>query len=408
MKVSDKVYLAGPHIYRKAHIPDGLEGIITGMDIALRMVRIKFPQGYSWICPITDVVLPTPTQVTTSPQRGIQLQGFNGLIFGNGLSSQASVLAPKKPRAPRKPRAARKPKTGLKQDVTLDSVVMSDEKRLEIRAAISQIEHQDLIFDKWGFNEVFEKGTAITLLFYGVPGTGKTLSAQAIAGETKSKLKIVSTADIESAEPGGAERAMQAVFAEAKRLFKGKEESQVLLFDECDSLLMDRNKVGPILGAQINCLLSEIERHEGIVIFTTNRLGKLDPALERRISAKIEFMFPDESERAKIWKRLIPAKAPLDKDVDFALLATYPLAGGNIKNAVLNAARKAAFEKSKTITMAHFKKAIETEAESLQAFIAAYEDTSHHAMHGIRRGEKGLSVGKDQTKSVMPMFSNNK
>lgn len=403
MKVNDKVYLAGPHIYRKAHVPNGLEGIITAMDIILDRVRIKFPQGYSWICPISEVVLSTPTQVTTNPQ-GIQFQGFNGVIFGNGLSLQSPV-----PRlAPKKPRAVRKPKTGLKQDVTLDSVVMSDEKRLEIRAAISQIEHQDLIFDKWGFNEVFEKGTAITLLFYGVPGTGKTLSAQAIAGETKSKLKIVSTADIESAEPGGAERAMQAVFAEAKRLFKGKEKSQVLLFDECDSLLMDRNEVGPILGAQINCLLSEIERHEGIVIFTTNRLGKLDPALERRISAKIEFMFPDESERAKIWKRLIPAKAPLDKDVDFALLATYPLAGGNIKNAVLNAARKAAFEKSKTITMAHFKKAIETEAESLQAFIAAYEDTSHHAMHGIRRGEKGLSVGKDQTKSVMPMFSNNK
>lgn len=297
--------------------------------------------------------------------------------------------------------------TGLKQAVTLDSVVMSEEMRGDIRSAISQIEHQEKIFTEWGFSEVFEKGTAITLLFYGVPGGGKTLTAQAIATETKSTLKTISTAEIESMEPGGAERALQAVFAEAKKLFKLKKNPQVLLFDECDSLLMDRNEVGPIIGAQINCLLTEIERHEGIVIFTTNRLGKLDPALERRISAKIEFMFPDEGARLQIWKRLIPSAAPLGDDVDFDQLAKYPLAGGNIKNAVLNAARKAAYEKSEKIYMTHFKKAIEKEAESIQSFIAAYEDTSHFSSGGYARTSAGKTIDKRKTQ-MKGLLSNNK
>lgn len=297
--------------------------------------------------------------------------------------------------------------------VTLDSVVMSDDRKEHIRAAISQIENTELIFTEWGFADVFEKGTAVTLLFHGIPGTGKTLTAQAVADEMDAELKIIGTAEIESMEPGGPERAMKALFKKAKDLFKqGKK--QVLLFDECDSLLMDRNEVGPVLSAQINCLLSEIERHEGVVIFTTNRIGKLDPALERRISAKIEFVFPDASERAKIWARLIPAKAPLGQDVNFQKLADYPLAGGNIKNAVLNAARTAAYEKATEISMKHFKQAIEKEAEALNAFIAAYEDSSHSGVGGyITKGSRGLTIGKETTTTVqkddnMDMFSNNR
>lgn len=408
MNLNDRVLLANSGLYRQYGIPDQTEGRVLNVDVQGNL-RIEFPQQRTHWFNNNEVVRSSQSVMQSMLNNPILIAPPTGQFnpYPGLLSTTYPVPAPKKPRKP----AKKKPQ--LKQEITLDSVVMSDEKRLEIRAAISQIDYSDLIFGEWGFSEVFEKGTAITLLFYGVPGTGKTMTAQAIATETKSALKIVGTADIETAEPGGAERAIQALFATAKRLFKGKEKSQVLLFDECDSLLMDRNEVGPIIGAQINCLLSEIERHEGIIIFTTNRLGKLDPALERRISAKIEFMFPDESERAKIWQRLMPEKAPLAKDVNFKKLATYPLAGGNIKNAVLNAARKAAFEKSKTISMAHFKASIEKEAESLQSFMAAYEDTSHHNMHGyVSRTSTGLSVGKqrktEMKKKAGGLFSNNR
>ena len=155
---------------------------------------------------------------------------------------------------------------------------------------------------------------------------------------------------------------------------------------------MDRNEVGPILAAQINTLLTEIENYEGVIIFTTNRLGKLDPALERRISAKIEFPFPDEQARISIWKRMIPDKAPIHKSVDFSQLSKHPLTGGNIKNAVLNAARSAAYKGEKYITMEHFIDAIEREKEAIEAFSESYNNSPHYQQAGLGYNPSGSSL----------------
>ncbi len=316
-------------------------------------------------------------------------------------------------------------------NVQLSSVIISEDKVEQIRAAISQLEHHKTIFEEWGFEDVFEKGTAVSILFHGIPGTGKTLMAQAIADSLKMSLRIIGTADIETSEPGGAERTIKKVFqianvriareqgmtasviqekygvdiyndpeemtnpltgettkvAETERL-SGK--PQVLLFDECDSLLMDRNSVGVILAAQINTLLQELERFQGVVIFTTNRLGKLDPALERRIAAKIEFEFPDKSQRRAIWRRMIPMRAPIADDVVLEELADFPLVGGNIKNAVLNAARDAAYKGLKQITKECFVQAIEKEIEGLQQFLSSYEQDSH--INRVKKATEEMSA----------------
>ncbi len=283
-----------------------------------------------------------------------------------------------------------------KQKVTMDSVIISKDKIEQIRAAISQRENTDLIFQEWGFDEVFEKGTGITLLFYGVPGTGKTLMAQAIADEMDMELKIVNTADIETSEPGGAERNIRKLFKEAAKKYDSKK-PEVVLFDECDSLLTDRNEIGTILAAQVNALLTELERYKGVVIFTTNRLGKLDPALERRIAAKISFDFPNKEERLAIWQRMIPKKAPIDPDVDLGELADFPMTGGSIKNAVLNAARKAAYLKNATIHRKSFLESIEQELQGAQQFVAAYEQQAKlpRRTGGISRdATQGLTIDK--------------
>ena len=69
--------------------------------------------------------------------------------------------------------------------------------------------------------------------------------------------------------------------------------------------------------------------------------GKLDRALERRIALKVEFPRPDRVMRRVIWEKLLPAKMPLAEDVSLDRLAECDLTGGEIKNAVLNAARHA-------------------------------------------------------------------
>lgn len=396
MKVGDIVEITSASAHYHLLGP-GWKGKVIGFDLSTQLITIKDNlAGHILDHPAAWKVYATPSQQTQQSLQAAGVAAMGPLIMFSGTSTTINNAAnipvptidkPKKKRAPRK-------KKEIAKSPLLVNVIMSPDKREEIQSVISQIDYTDLIFETWGFNTVFEKGTAISLLFYGIAGTGKTLTALAIANEMNKNLKIIGTADIESSEPGGAERNMKDIFRYAK-----EDKNTVLLFDECDSLLTDRNEVGVILGAQINTLLQEIENYTGVIIFTTNRLGKLDPALERRITAKIEFSFPSKEQRLAIWERLIPSKAPIDKSVDFNHLAEYPIAGGNIKNVVLNAARNAAYLKSSTIKMEHFVKAIEKEAKSIQAFAQAYEEQTHVGPLGkLTQGRGGLTISKRMTK----------
>ncbi len=92
-----------------------------------------------------------------------------------------------------------------------------------------------------------------------------------------------------------------------------------------------------------NILMKEIERFEGVVIFTTNREIVIDEAFDRRIILKLKFYIPESEERAKIWRKLISEKTPLEQDVNFKKLGKlYELTGSEIKNAVLNAVMECA------------------------------------------------------------------
>jgi AAA+ superfamily predicted ATPase len=155
---------------------------------------------------------------------------------------------------------------------------------------------------------------------------------------------------------------------------EGELKKYILLFDECDSLIANRDGMGMILRGQVNTLLSELEKFDGVCIFTTNSIKSLDPAMERRITEKIEFEFPNREQREKIWKRLIPKKAPISADVDFEKLSEIPIAGGNIKNCVLNSARESARLKQKEIKYQNFLNAIEKEVKGLKAFEAIYRN----------------------------------
>ena len=305
-----------------------------------------------------------------------------------------------------------------KAKVSFDSVIMPQDKKEQIDAAISQLKRHDTIFEKWGFEEIFEKGTAISMIFYGIPGTGKTLMAEAISNKLGQELLVISPAEIETQVPGGAERNIKRYFkiaagkmgaptAEINKQtgepVQGPAKKHVILFDECDSLITNRANVGMILAGQINTILSELEKFEGVVIFTTNRLGTLDPAIERRLTAKIEFEFPTIDLRKSIWKRMIPKKAPIAKDVDFDDLARVALTGGHIKNAVLNAARDAAYKELKEITNDCFLAAIDEEVKSMASFEAAFTSNENHrglmAGQTIDKGEDGqLRINKVRSK----------
>lgn len=301
--------------------------------------------------------------------KGIQPQnGLQGGMLNDPTLLYKSLDIPRNYCSPMEPTTTDPPTKPIEKKtiVEFDSVIISDDKRKQIMEALEQHHQQDLIFDTWGFGETIEKGRGVIILFYGPPGTGKTLTAQAIAHQLGYKLNIIATADIESSVPGEPERKIREHFKEAK----GKK--TILLFDECDSLIYSRKNVGPVLAAQINELLSSIERFDGVVLFTTNRLGVLDEAVNRRIALKLEFEMPTAAERVLIWKRMFPKKAPLASNIDWDKLASIEITGGYIKNTVLRAARMAAAEKidnaKKKIKMSHLVEALKQEVTSLLSF----------------------------------------
>ncbi len=159
------------------------------------------------------------------------------------------------------------------------------------------------------------------------------------------KLLVVNYAEVESMWVGETPKNIVAAFRAAA------EQNAVLFFDEADAIAARRSAgdATPHMreaNITVNVLLRELEDFNGVVIFATNLAANFDPAFERRIRTHVRFEMPGVDERERIWRvQIHPSKTPLARDVDFRLLAErYPVAGGDIKNAVIKAAVIAAAE----------------------------------------------------------------
>src|SRR5262249_32302102 len=116
---------------------------------------------------------------------------------------------------------------------------------------------------------------------------------------------------------------------------------------------------------EVGYLLQKMEEFDGIAILATNARQNLDEAFVRRLRFIVEFPFPDEEHRRRIWQVTFPRHAPLSADVDFAALAReVRLAGGHIRNIGLAAAFSAA-SAGGPIEMRHLVRAARREFEKL-------------------------------------------
>ncbi len=234
----------------------------------------------------------------------------------------------------------------------LDQVVLAPDEKRRLLSVVKNHEAYLAARRDWGFDEVIKYGRGILCLFYGVPGTGKTMTAHAIAHELGRKVLNV---DIPTfLQHNNQTQFLPALFREARL------QDAVLFFDECESLLASRSRGNDLM----NVLLTEIERFEGIAILATNSPEALDPALERRILLRLSFPEPDREARLQIWRKHLPPKAPLGADVDLGALASqFEMSGGYIKNAVLTAVAEVVHDQEgetagpPVITQAHLERA---------------------------------------------------
>jgi SpoVK/Ycf46/Vps4 family AAA+-type ATPase len=207
------------------------------------------------------------------------------------------------------------------------------------------------------------RGLGVTGLFAGDSGTGKTMSAEVVAGDLGFDVYVIDLSTVVDKYIGETEKNLDRIFTGADRV------NGILLFDEADALFGKRSEVKDArdryANVEVAYLLQRMELFDGLAILTTNLRSNVDEAFVRRLDAIVDFPMPEEEHRRKLWERNLPASLPVTGDIDLDFLARqFKISGGNIKNVCVSAAFLAAAE-DRPVGMADLIRATEREYRKL-------------------------------------------
>ncbi|KIW24465.1 uncharacterized protein PV07_10176 [Cladophialophora immunda] len=145
---------------------------------------------------------------------------------------------------------------------------------------------------------VENKGNGLIMLLHGSPGTGKTLTAESVAEVAKKPLYRVTCGDVgTSAEL--VEKYLESV------LLLGSIWECVVLLDEADVFLEERQVTDLARNALVSVFLRVLEYYDGILILTTNRVGTFDEAFKSRVQLAIHYPALNSEDRFEIWCNFI-------------------------------------------------------------------------------------------------------
>merc|ERR1712007_222378 len=200
---------------------------------------------------------------------------------------------------------------------------------------------------------------------YGVPGTGKTLLAKAVAAETSATfLRIVGSEMIQK-YLGDGPKLVREMFRVAQ-----EHSPSIIFIDEIDAVATKRydttsggeKEIQRTMLELLNQLDGFDDRGEVKVIMATNRMDSLDPAMIRpgRIDRKIEFPLPDEKTKRRIFQ-IHTSRMTLADNVDLEeyIMAKDDLSGADIKAICTEAGLMALRERRMRVTDEDFKKSKE-------------------------------------------------
>ena len=250
----------------------------------------------------------------------------------------------------------------IRPDVGWDDLIAPARARRALRMIASFLRHRDRVLTDWEFARAAGPSRGLTVLFAGESGTGKTMAAKVVAHDLGLELFRIDLAGVVSKFIGETEKQLDRIFTAASG------SNAILLFDEADALFGKRSEVQDAhdryANVEVAYLLQRIEQYDGAVILTTNLRQNIDQAFLRRLDLLIEFPFPEESDRARLWERLLPTAAPKE-GLDIGFLANrFKLSGGSIRNASLAAATLAA-DDDEAITMEAIARGIALEYDKL-------------------------------------------
>ncbi len=252
---------------------------------------------------------------------------------------------------------------------------------------VSMVKSRPRVLEEWGLGRKLTSSLGVSALFTGPPGTGKTLAAQIIANELGIDLYRIDLSTIVSKYIGETEKNLEQIFNEAQT------SNAILFFDEADAIFGKRSEVKDAhdryANIEVGYLLQRMEAYDGVAILATNLRANLDEAFTRRLQFIINFPFPEEEYRLRIWDVLIPPELPRADDLDLKLMAKrFKLAGGSIRNSIVSAAFAAAEESqpqggSGCLKMSHLMHGVQRELQKMGKLVQETDFVLSHEEKGV-------------------------
>lgn len=217
--------------------------------------------------------------------------------------------------------------TGRKwEDLVLDEATLSQVNEIRL-----WVQYGDKVRRDWSLEHKIRRG--YRAMFYGPPGSGKTLTASLLGQVTGKSVYRIDLSTIVSKYIGETEKNLGKVFSMAE----GKD--WIIFFDEADSLFGKRTGVKDshdrYANQEVSYLLQRIEDYPGLIVLSTNQKMNIDDAFARRFQSIIRFTVPDHVLRKKLWKASFSDKTVFEESIDWDDISQrYEMTGGTIMNVV--------------------------------------------------------------------------
>ena len=241
----------------------------------------------------------------------------------------------------------------IRSDIKLTDIVGQKNAKSKVKVITKYLENPES-FGPWAPKNI---------LFYGLPGTGKTMLVKALANELEVPLYLIKATSLIGEHVGDSASKVYDLFKKAS-----ENSPSIIFIDEIDAIALHRSfqSLRGDVSEIVNSLLTEmdgiIENKSVITIAATNNPTSLDYAVRSRFEEEIEFKLPSDDERLRILENNLQT-IPLDYDLDLEKIVklTKGLSGRDIKEKILKTSlHNAIANDSDTVTMENIDYAIKS------------------------------------------------
>ena len=239
-----------------------------------------------------------------------------------------------------------------------NDLVLNQNTLNQIKEIETWLKFNEILLHEWDMKSKIKPGFRV--MFYGAPGTGKTLTASLLGKYTKRDVYRIDLSMVISKYIGETEKNLSSLFD------KAIDKDWILFFDEADAVFGKRTNVrdahDKYANQEVSYLLQRIENHPGLVILASNFKTNIDTAFTRRFQSIIEFEVPSYDERLKLWQNNLPKGIRIAEDVNLNELSKkYDITGANIVNIIQYACLRTLEDKNENIKLHHLIQGIKKE-----------------------------------------------